>query len=531
MKEEIERIVEAHWQGRLPALFAALGDAHRQMDALLASQVARRGDTGEEGLERSLGGFGSEGLDLDALSGLLRRAGDGRDQAQPRHRRLERLATELAAAQLRLERTPPRSIFFELRPGPEVLEAFEAHVAPVCDALRLVRQARLEVRGRYDPGVHDPLFAQFNWRQLDSAETSLCPPFVVITEPRPDAGARLAAVLELVTSGRPLTVALLHSSWHAERVETGRAAALGSLDGLTLLFLALRNVFFLQTSAASPTPMAERIAQGLDSPRPTVLSVFAHGSDREDVVRRAAAALASRGFPHLLYDPERAPDFVGCLDLSDNPDPAAQWVTRHLTFADEDGKPGELEELFTFADYACTEPDLRGQFSALRPEQEKQAMPLVAYLDLGPSQRLARVPFVHELDPDQRLVRVVPSQAMLAYATDFLHLWTTLQELSGIGNRFVLAAERRLRQQFAAEMESALSEQKIHLVAESRARERIRLVEAVRNLVTRLTGITVPGTIPGVEAPLDAGPARASPAKGPSASDATAEPSSDVDAE
>jgi hypothetical protein len=128
------------------------------------------------------------------------------------------------------------------------------------------------------------------------------------------------------------------------------------------------------------------------------------------------------------------------------------------------------------------------------------------------------VPFVHALDPNQRLVRLVPSRAMLAHTSDRMHLWTTLQELSGIDNPFVLAAERRLREQLTAEKDTALREQKVRLDAESRVREQAQLAEAVRNLVAHLTGITVPKTAPAPEAPLDTSPATAPPATAPNAS-------------
>ena len=521
MRDEIARIVEAHWESRMPALLGVLGDAQHEVNALLARQQEhqRNANPSEERLGRSLGRFGSEALDLEALSAVLHQSGDTQDQGRQCHQRLQRLSDELAALQLRLTREPPRPVLCGLHEGPEkLLQRFDAHVAPVCDALRLVRQAQLEVRGRYDPGEHDPLFAQFDWRQLDSDEVALCPPFVVISESPAHPGTQLAALLELLTSGRPLKVVVLHRSWHPERAETGRAAALRGMDDVTLLFLALRNVSFVQTSPASPTPMAVRVAQGLDSPRPALLSVFAHGSDLADVARRAATASASRGFPHLLYDPQQAPDFVSCLDLSDNPEPAAQWVAQSLAFVDEDGEQKELERPFTFADYAWNEPELRGQFAPLQPNQEEHALPLAVYLDLEPSQRRNRLAFVFARDPEQRLVRLVPSQAMLAHTSDCMHLWTTLRQLSGIGNPYVLAAERRLCEQFTAEKDAALHEQQARLEVEYRARQQAQLAEAIRTLVARLTGTTVPAsgareTLPAVTPASLGGP----PARGPAA--------------
>jgi hypothetical protein len=121
-------------------------------------------------------------------------------------------------------------------------------------------------------------------------------------------------------------------------------------------------------------------------------------------------------------------------------------VAQPLTFVDADGERGVLDRPFTFADYACAEPELCGQFTALPSEQQGHALPLAVYLDLEPSQRRNPLSFVSALDQDQCLIHLVPSQAMVAHtSSDRMHLWTTLQELGGLDNPFVRTAERRLR--------------------------------------------------------------------------------------
>jgi pyruvate-ferredoxin/flavodoxin oxidoreductase len=532
MREQIAEIVDSNWQARLPGLVNTLADALRQVQGVLQMEdYYRTAYKGAERLGRSFGGFGSESLDLKALSSVLQRSHESRGLEKRRYQRLQMLAGELEAARAGMEKHPPRPAVHELRKGAQALEqAFEAHAAPLADALRLVRLARLEARGRYDPAEHDAQFARFNWRQLDNAEMALCPPFVVQAEPDAHRGSQLGALLELASSGRPVKIVLLHTSWHTEHEETGRAAALRSLDDVPLLFLALRNVHYVQTSPAAPTPMAERIARALESPRPAVISVFAQGAEREDFAQRAALVLTARAFPHFVYDPERAADFVSCLDLSDNPEPAAQWITQPLVHATEDGGRAEEPRALTFADYAVTEPEFSAQFTPIAPAQAGAALPLVDYLELDPARRWNRLPFVYALDERKRLIRVGPSQAMLAHTADRMHLWNTLQELGGIQNPYVQAAERTLREMLLAEKAAALAEQKTQLEAQYAAQQQEQVSAAMRNLAQRLTGMTVSGAAPVAAAGAPAAAPAPAPAEeaAPAAAPAAAAPKAPV---
>jgi pyruvate-ferredoxin/flavodoxin oxidoreductase len=515
MKEQVTQIVAAYWQGRLPALLNRLADAARQLgNVLTLEDYYRTAHKSQERLGKSLGGFGSEALDLKALSSVLQQGHESRALEKHRYQKLQRLTKELQAVSTRFKNAPPAPALHDLQAAaPQaLLEAFEAHMVPLAEALRLVRMARLEARGRYDPATHDALFERFNWRHLDNSEMALCPPFVVTAEPDTHRGAQLGALIELVASGRPVKLALLHSSWHPEHEETGRAAALQAMDDVALLFLGLRNVYFVQTSVASPTPLAERVTAALESPRPAVLSVYAHGADDAGFAQRAASALASRAFPHFVYDPDRAPDFVSCLDLSDNPEPEAAWVNEALAYVGDDGERAEVQRPLTFADYAAFEPELAAQFAPLTAEQEGHATALVDYLQLGATQRWNRVPFVYGLDADKHLARRVPSAAILAHTTDRLHLWNTLQELAGIQNPYIAAAERRVREELTAEKERALAEQKAQLDTQAAASQQTQVAAALRNVALRLTGMSSDAALPAAAVAPAAATSAAAPA-------------------
>ena len=99
-------------------------------------------------LAKVVGGFGSENLDLGALSTVLQRSRSSRVMEQARHRRLQQLRHDLADAVARLEAKPPAPAIHDLNTPPEsILKAYETHMAPLGELLRLVRIARLEARG------------------------------------------------------------------------------------------------------------------------------------------------------------------------------------------------------------------------------------------------------------------------------------------------------------------------------------------------------------------------------------------------
>ena len=264
---------------------------------------------------------------------------------------------------------------------------------------------------------------------------------------------------------------------------------------------------------ASQTPIGEQIANALDSPRAAVISVYADSAAHEDFDQRSAAALASRAFPHFVYNPEQASDFVSCLDITGNPSPELAWVTEPLIYLDGNDERQELQRPLTFADFAATESEFSGHFTPVDSSPDsRNLLALAEYLNLDVTDYWQYRPFVHALDSERRLVRLIPSAALLAQTMDRMHLWTTLQELSGVENPFVRAAEKRLREEFEAEKERALTEQKISLEAQFDKERQAQVSTAMRNLAARLTGMSVTGDAPAAAATAPSAKAPVAPA-------------------
>jgi pyruvate-ferredoxin/flavodoxin oxidoreductase len=212
---------------------------------------------------------------------------------------------------------------------------------------------------------------------------------------------------------------------------------------------------------------------------------------------RASRALLARAFPHFVYDPDAASDFVSCLDLSENPALEEVWVKDALEYVSEEGETRQIDRTLTFADFAAGEEALQNQFETLPEESEMDtAMPLAEYLPLKPEERRGKIPFIYALDEEKHLVRRVPSPSMIAQTADKRHLWHTLQELGGIKNPFVIAAERRTKEKVSAEKERSLNELKQRMESQIAAREQEAVAAAMRNLAARLTGMSVTGPAP-----------------------------------
>ncbi len=508
MKQQIVEITEAYWKERVPALLKLVEDGAHQIENIVALEnYYRNARTEEGGLQRSFGGFASATLDFKALSSVLQQGHDSRTMQKERYQRIVGVARDLDKLRKSYRENPPVCRFVELEQGAQaIFSAFESHIEGTARGFGLLRRARLEARGKYVPAEHDAFFERFNWRQLDNSEMELCPPFVVFSTREEHFSEYLGKLLELVTSGKPLKTFVLRPSFFTGVAETGRAAALRSASDIELLFLSLRNVYFLQNSMAGPNGLAEPIGRGLRSPRPAVFSILTDNGRQE----RASEALLSRAFPHFVYDPDRASDFVSCLDLGENTAPDEMWPKASLEYVSEDGKTQYLERPFTFADFAVNEKEFQEQFSPVPANlAESTLVPLVDYLGMTPVGRLGKTPFIFHRNQEKHLVKLVPSQAMVARTADKLHLWHTLQELGGIKNPFVQAAEQRLKEQLTAEREKSLSEQKAQLESQLQTRESEAVAVAMRNLALRLTGMSAATPAMAAPAPALQAPAKA----------------------
>ena len=479
----LDAFVEDWWGTRRVELAAEINEVQQTIASLVRIEQHHR-DTlaGGQTTRRGFGAIGSSALDLDRLMSSLRGSYESRPAQRERFERLTSLAGSLEALVVGGVDALPEPRVVELSAGVDaVLGAWEEHAAAAVKIHQLLRTARLESKGRYDSAVHDPFFEHFDWRELDNHEARLTPPLLVRVAGGAEESESIGAVLSLLSAGRPVKIVITRTDVGIGVHGTGREMALGGALDLSTLFLAFRGACFVQSTVTSEA-LGDMVGGALASARPAVISILDTGEQSRDRM-----AVESRAFPLVSYDPEAASDFVSCLDLSANPELQGRWCRLPIDHQGPDGLE-QTDRCVTFADLASTDDALRAQFTTLA-EDAPRPVALDDYLDLGHDARRAATPFILATDDETRLVRLVPSRPIVARTADRLHLWHTLQELAGIENPFVRAAESRVAERLETEHRTAIEAQRHKLEERREEHAREAVAAALRTVAGHLTAV------------------------------------------
>lgn len=493
MKHQIHQSVEDVLRQSSAVLVEAFEESIRELTALLRLDEYHRHGHDPDQLERALGPLAASNMNVGSLSRVLGESRRSRAMTPERLERVEQLIENLGEMKEAWATRPLDSAAAEIETDEqEILDLAEAHFNRFARVFRTLRIAQLELRAKYNSRIHDSVFADFTWRQLGPGELRSCPPFVVMARFDGDSGARLRKVMSLLQSGMPIKVAALRSSSrdaHAVWVDT----AVPSTMTLETLPLAMRGVYFVQTCVAA-SDFQRQLVDGLTAPRPGVISVLCQRDDEEEAVfqARAERAVRARAFPLCTYDPDRDSRFVLCFDLSSNPSPDTLWTRDTLSVLDAQGQAVEVDEPFTFAHFAASESDFSGELSD-PPATADDLFPLTGYLELTRRQRVGKLPFISLAGEDGSIVRKVVSARLAAQCLERLHLWRTLQEISGIDNPHVKDSRATLQKDLGAQQQAELETLRQQMDDDAARREQAAATAAIRKLVAHLTGIEPPG--------------------------------------
>ena len=492
MKEQILQLVEDVWHHHCDTLNDALAATISELKNVLRLDEYHRHGHDPDQLERALGPFAATNLDLGSLSDVLGDSTRSRAMAPERLKRVQELIPTLDEMMEACSTASPESASVDLRKEEhEIRELAEQHLTRIARIFRTLRIAQLEIRSKYESETHDAVFADFNWRELGPGELRLCPPFLVMARLHDDSGAQLRKMMSLLESGMPIKIVALRSSLR-ELYSSGLDTRVPPTMTMETLPLAMRGVYFLQTCVAAPDHQ-ERLFEGLTAPRPGVISVLCQRNDEEHAAfqSRVERAVRARAFPICVYDPDRANAFVMCIDLSSNPSPDTLWTHETLSGQDAQGQPIEVEEAFTFAHFAASEPEFAAELTD-PPATTNHLIPMIDYLDFSRRQRVGKLPFISLAGKDGSIARKVVSPAIALQCSDRIHLWRTLQEISGIDNPHVNRTRTTLQNESAAEQQALLESQRQEMEQDAAHREKVAVASTVRKLVAHLTGIDPP---------------------------------------
>lgn len=474
-EKQILQNAEDVWHHHCAALEEALDETIRSLQNLIRLDEYHRHGHEEEHLQETLGPYGSSNLNLASLSKVLGSSASARSMPEERLQRINTLLEKLEATRASCAKAPAKYPCVHIEEDEaSIHDKAEAHLNAFAGIFGNLRMAQLEIRSKYHPATHNPVFTDFNWRQLSPSELRLCPPFLIIASLGSQSGDTLRKIMSLLESRKPFKIAALRASLRKDYSPTSDPSVPATMAVETLP-LAMRGVYLLQSSIAAPN-FAKRIFEALTSPRPTLLSLLARkeNDDEASFRLRAERAMRSRAFPSIVYDPDRARGFVSCFDLSDNP---------------------ETGEGYTFADFVAGEEEYADEFTdSPQGASQQDLIPISDFLELTRHQRLGKMPCVYVSGKDGEGVPKIVSPAVVTQTSDQIHLWKTLEEIAGTDNPYVKSTKANLQAAYGAEQKAIIDNLQHDMEQKQSAREQQAVASAVRSIVARLTGVD-PGQI------------------------------------
>jgi ferredoxin len=476
-----------------------------------------------EALSGGLGDVGDELMDTTALArSLAKRRGPTR-LASARRERMEKARDTLERYLQEAEAAPELLIVHsgawpeELDlPRVEAVEAasalekaatvFDERAGRMVEVFRAVRVARLEIDSAYEPDRHDGALARFDWRSVKREELRLFPRVAVLERAESVRRGGIAALSELLRSGRPVHTLLL------ERPLRKPASALEpSPLEIGYLAAAHHEALVLQSTLAQPEHLDAGLARMAGSPRPAAAVIAVPSAESElPAAVELAVAHEARATPCFRYDPESGDTWADCFDLDGNPQVDEAWPVHELHDLDEEGGKATRVEAFTFAHAAAMEPSFGRHFRRVPPAGwDDMQVEIAEYLTLDDAARRRKLPFIWILDENRHLARAVMTHELAEASRDRSRIWRVFRELAGIDNEHARRAAEAARREAEARAEETREQL---LTAHEVELEKIRDgsgQEALERLVNVLMDIeSAPAAVaPALEAPAEVGEA------------------------
>ena len=359
---------------------------------------------------------------------------------------------------------------------------FEGHMAKMAEGFKAIRQAELELAGKYDPVEHEAFFAQFNWEQFSDEEFALCPPVVSVGGDGAMYDIGFQNLSRALMSGMPIKVLVLDTQVYSNT--GGQACTSGFISQvsdmapygkawkgkeeirkeISLIGLAHRTSYVMQGAISNVTHLLESFIEGLNARRPALFNVYAvcppeHGVGDDVAFAQSKLAVESRAYPLFRYNPDRGVTFRDCCDLEGNPSLEQDWPSYTLKYQDEDGNEATMELPMTFADFALTEGRFRKHFRKAPQETWNEDMiPLPEFLQRSEDEREGRFPYVWTVDGKNRLGRVLVSEEIVRSTEERRDFWHQLKGLLGLDHEVVdaEAVAAQTRSEMAQRLSQAL---------------------------------------------------------------------------
>ncbi|MDP4198031.1 MAG: ferredoxin [Bacteroidota bacterium] len=445
---------------------------HGILDAELAS--SDRGRSPERlkaGIAAQDGTSFATTFDFDLMSRLLIEAKPGIALSESRRKRIQGVIDvlegqrfyEAPRSQVAQDAKVHSFVFYNCA---DALQAYKERRREAVDLLKALAIAELEVNGEYRESgkaidtdstgapSHDSIFEDFGIGGLDASLLATLPDYLVCKNSSELSAEESLQIVEALSTGLPIRV-VVQTDDLLEPSAIGRATlavperhlALASRSRQMLdTAISLTDVFVLQSSASQLFRLRDALLRGMSYSGPAFFSVFSGSTGHNGDVPAylvAAAAVESRAFPTIVFDPAAGADWATRLVIDDNPSPEDGWPVHAFEYESATHQSCTEQVAFTLADFIAMDDRFREHFAIVPEGDWNDAMIAIPEsLRLKPQSLPNSVPFITLIDSGSRMMRAIVNRRAFEETRRSQNLWRSLQELGGINNSHAALAER-----------------------------------------------------------------------------------------
>ncbi|HWP11080.1 MAG TPA: ferredoxin [Ramlibacter sp.] len=416
-----------------------------------------------ERLQAAMSGPFAAGIDFEAMSRVLTKSQQREAMPAARKRRITELLRVLKSQRfvggVDAEAKPYSFLFDSCAAA---LKAYRERVPRQVELSRALVMAELEIDGEYNAERHDAVFEAYGEAGLDPKELDTFPDYLVCIDDAALDAQENAKLMEILSSGLPIKVLLQVDDLADPSADAGGQAPGMRSRQLASLAMGLNEVYVLQSSASNLFQFRGRVLKGVAYRGPAFFNVYSGASADADGLPpylMAAAAMESRAFPAFCYDPSAGANWAARFCLQANSQVELDWPVQGFSYEDPEHQTVSQDLAFTLVDFLAADKRYAGQLARVPREKWNGSMiPVEESLSKDRKGLPDKVPSVLMVDSENRLQKVIVSQALLRQASRCREMWRSLQELGGVNNshaqnllaREQKAWEERMRQELEA---------------------------------------------------------------------------------
>lgn len=332
----------------------------------------------------------------------------------------------------------------------------EKETAAFVKAIAALRTAKLMIDQKYDEGLHDDYFDQFDLSHLTKEDLKYLHPIFVIEDAR-QLSLQSNDFLALLSNNSFVKVLGLNQLEDLFDVKDQD-------DHLELAAMAIfrRNSYVFQGGIHQPSRLREALRKGLGFAGAVFWNILIPSEERGDGPTALSAAVESRYFPDIEYEGDGNHFSGNQINLRNNPDADAHIAAYEQAIKSSSGTES-LSTGSTIADFLAMDSGLRERLEIIPPGyQSNSLIPLHEYLTQPEGSLSGQMPFIWVLDRQNKLRRAAIPVYWVQKCRSRLEYWSFLQSISGKNKADIQGLRAEWEKEKNAEIErlkSALQEQ------------------------------------------------------------------------